>query len=213
LPPDTPGGRRQELSRAAAIEGFVAGFRSSIARRAPRGRYVVPLSGGRDSRHILFELRAQGFLDPECITARAPLASEDSDTVIARMLAHRIGIPHTIVEPPSSIEAERRKNLETQFESLEHRWYLGIADRMGSADAVYDGLGCDVLTDIRGEGGRTEEASQQLEGGRCRDLAVGMLLHPGRAFRKVFSPSLSSASTASTTDSARQSLETRTRGN
>jgi hypothetical protein len=53
--------RPQRLSRDAAIDGFIDLFRQAMSRRPPVGQdVVVPLSGGRDSRHILLELCESG---------------------------------------------------------------------------------------------------------------------------------------------------------
>jgi asparagine synthase (glutamine-hydrolysing) len=186
-------GKRQTVSRAEAIEGLVCLFRSAIAKRAPDSDdYVVPLSGGRDSRHILLELCVQGHRDPACVTCRLP---HSEDWQVATTLARRLGVRHTIADPPSSVAAERRKNLKTHFGSLEHCWYLGVAEHVKPTDIVYDGLAGDVLTDIRGEGHRTVDTSRLLEEGRLSELASQMLKGLGRTFDTILTSTLVAADT------------------
>ena len=61
-------------------------------------RWVLPLSGGRDSRALL-AFMARGGLRPRCVTwtthssARQPL----SDAFIARLVARRFGVEHELV--------------------------------------------------------------------------------------------------------------------
>ena len=51
----------QRLSRNAALDGYILLFREAIRRRQPAvDDFAVPLSGGRDSRHILLALCEAG---------------------------------------------------------------------------------------------------------------------------------------------------------
>ena len=65
--------------------------------------YAVPLSGGRDSRHILLELADQGFRNPICVTAKVMVASIDEDVVAAAQLTAALGLRHAVVDPPMPI--------------------------------------------------------------------------------------------------------------
>ena len=60
-----------ELSRDDAIDGFIERFRRAVERRLGAGPAHVPLSGGRDSRHILLELCALGRPPAACEIGRA----------------------------------------------------------------------------------------------------------------------------------------------
>jgi asparagine synthase (glutamine-hydrolysing) len=130
-------------SRQQAIDGFIDLCRQSVRRRLPLSRDVVmPLSSGRDSRHILFELRAAG-VRPLCVTVAryAPRPSEDER--IAPLVASAAGAAHTLVrQNPSQCAAEIRKNWLTHLCADEHAWYMAIADEVsGRAAVMYDGLG------------------------------------------------------------------------
>ncbi|RFA30758.1 hypothetical protein CAI21_04415 [Alkalilimnicola ehrlichii] len=133
--------------RNTLSDDFIALFRQSIRRRLPTtDDCAVPLSGGRDSRHILFELYTAGQR-PTCVTMQgSPLAKHDeSDTALA--LSRRLGLPHDLVpQARSRLRQEYRKNLLTEFCADEHGWFLPTTDYLSRTYAtVYDGIGGDVL--------------------------------------------------------------------
>lgn len=144
--------RSQHLSSDQAKEGYLAHFRVAMRRLAPPSdNFVVPLSGGRDSRHILFELHEMGLKPEACITQkRLPAGADeaDEDVAIARQLCRALGIPHVVVDQmPSKLSAELRKNTLTQFCALEHAWGLPFADCVSERwNYLYDGIGGDVLS-------------------------------------------------------------------
>ena len=140
--------RPQPIPRAAAVEGYIELFRRSISRRCPQqAGVVVPLSGGRDSRHILLELVEQGAR-PRCLTVRHYPPRPNDDARIAAALTARLGLDHAVLDVPSQrLAAERRKNELTHFCSDEHVQFLPLADRLnGRAEAAFDGIGGDVLS-------------------------------------------------------------------
>jgi asparagine synthase (glutamine-hydrolysing) len=87
---------RQEMSRQDAMDMYVELFRASIARSgAPERALIVPLSGGRDSRHIVFELCRQGIVPDECITAQSlPGVAYKTEVETAGKVCDALGIPH-----------------------------------------------------------------------------------------------------------------------
>lgn len=143
LPRPTP----LDLDRPRAIQIYGELFRQSIQRRQPEGRYAVPLSGGRDSRHIALELRRQGFR-PRCVTAEYFDPHFDQDRRIAIQLAQELGLPLTVVpQDRVLLAAEFEKNERTDYCADEHAWYLALADHLGRHfDTVYDGIGGDILS-------------------------------------------------------------------
>jgi asparagine synthase (glutamine-hydrolysing) len=132
-----------------AIDTYAALFKAAIRRFAPPSdKFVVALSGGRDSRHILLELCEAGFRPDACVTQRYFPPSLDEDTAIAAQLCRVLDLKHVIVEQsPSRLSAELRKNVLTHFCADEHSWALPLADYIrGRWDYVYDGLAGDVLS-------------------------------------------------------------------
>lgn len=143
LPRPTP----LDLDRKRAIQIYGDLFRQAIQRRQPEGRYAVPLSGGRDSRHIVLELHRQGFR-PRCVTAEYFDRHFDQDKLVAIQLARELGLPLTVVpQERMLLAAEFEKNERTNYCADEHAWYLSLADHLGQHfDTVYDGIGGDILS-------------------------------------------------------------------
>ena len=163
------------MGRDEAIDAFENTFRAAIARRPRRDRTIVPLSGGQDSRHILFELCRQESRPDGVFTARYPPPKADEDARIATILADRLGLPHVIVPAPrSGMAVEVEKNRRTNFASLEHGWFLGAASYVnGHADTVYDGMAGDTLSAAPQWDDRI---ASHLAGGDPRGLSA-FLLH------------------------------------
>jgi asparagine synthase (glutamine-hydrolysing) len=163
------------LTRAAAIDAYIDVFRDAVRRCGPGQRpNVVPLSGGRDSRHILFELCASGFVPERCLTLRNYPPRGSRDVVVATEIARAVGVTHELIEEiPSRASAEVRKNLITHFCADEHAWFMALADRLsGQNVAVWDGIAGDVLSN----GHRLEPVQLALaRAGNIEDLAQSML--------------------------------------
>lgn len=131
----------------ALVSEYVERFRAAVERTSPAGvQIVLPLSGGRDSRHILFELLAQRCVPEQCLTA-APLPPRSNEDVrVASLLAHELGLGHTVVTPSESrLEAVLRKDLLTSFCADEGEWLVALLPHL-SGYKVYDGLGGGVLS-------------------------------------------------------------------
>ncbi len=136
-----------DIDRAAALDAYVATFRQAMGRRPPRGRVAVPLSGGRDSRHILLELVAAGASPDVSVTARFFPPRPDEDAAVAPRIAAALGVPHVLLDQGDEREAESSKNLATGFCADEHAWFRVVGEFLGRAvDTVYDGIGGDVLS-------------------------------------------------------------------
>ena len=91
----------QQLTRDAALDAFILVFRQAIRRRLQLADdFVVPLSGGRDSRHILFELREAGHPPQFCVTARyfAPGDLAAGEIEIASHVANVLNVRHVVVD-------------------------------------------------------------------------------------------------------------------
>jgi asparagine synthase (glutamine-hydrolysing) len=167
------------VSRAQAVDGLVTLVREAVARRLPDAPSVVPLSGGRDSRHLLLQLRALGAA-PLCLTGHKFPPDRADDLRIARTLAARARVPHRRVPPPPSrFHAERRANLIQGLCADEGAWYLPLAAAIGARGGpCWDGIGGDVLTQSRFRDaataallarGRVEEAADRILGGSRTD--------------------------------------------
>jgi hypothetical protein len=127
--------------RAEAIEEYLHAFRAAIGRRV-RVDAVIGLSGGADSRHILLELVRIGCRPGLALTVDLP-GLEDAD--IARRLAARCGVAHHVLAPSDGPADEVRKCALVDFMSLQHRWFMAVADHIEQR-AWWDGIGGDVLS-------------------------------------------------------------------
>lgn len=132
-------------------EAYIELFRNSITRRAENeGSFIQPISGGRDSRHIIAELARQGMRPEYTYTVKTnyrdtPLGEEQ----IAAALAERLGLKHQIVTHPVTSELRREglKNILTSFSCDEGSWMLGAIDHLSAnRSALYDGFLGDVLS-------------------------------------------------------------------
>lgn len=143
IPPALP------MSRDEAMDAYIATFRDAVRRALPaRDGCVVPLSGGCDSRHILFELCALGAPPDACITLLNYPPRGQHDPGIARGVARAVGVRHEFVaEHPSRVHAELRKNFETHLCANEHAWFTALPDAIvGRWGTTFDGIAGDVLS-------------------------------------------------------------------
>jgi asparagine synthase (glutamine-hydrolysing) len=144
---DVPVPTMNNLNRASARDAYLDLFGDSMRRRTVDGAPIrLPLSGGRDSRHILLELFEQGVRPERCYTSS--LLTMNDDASVARALCDKLAIPHVVsVLPGDLIGTEVEKNERLNYEAFEHGWVWKLAQDMRSPDAVsYDGIAGDVLS-------------------------------------------------------------------
>jgi len=85
--------------RGADVDGLKTAMKETCASLdLDMTRWVLPLSGGRDSRALLAFLLQNG-LRPRCVTwtTRASLRNPLSDASVARLLARRLGVEHELL--------------------------------------------------------------------------------------------------------------------
>ncbi|MET9296213.1 asparagine synthase-related protein [Streptomyces sp. NPDC003077] len=139
LPVPGPAG----MTADEAVDGFVELFRAAIVRRLPDGPYVMPLSGGRDSRHILLELCRQGAPPRLCVSGTKFPPDPGADARVAAALAARLGLPHrTLDRPRSQFRAELAANPAQGMGTLDGAWIRPVLAYLRRHTAVsYDGIG------------------------------------------------------------------------
>jgi hypothetical protein len=139
----------QAISRRDAVKTYVRLFRQAIARRPPPDdKLFVPLSGGRDSRHILFELIHQGRYPAACVTVKYRPPATNEDTRIAKLIAEELAVRHKEVDRPTSwFEAVERDIRLTNYCGGGHAWMSPIASYLEHrATTIFDGIAGDVLS-------------------------------------------------------------------
>lgn len=176
-------------TRSAAIAEFGRRFQMAVDRLVPseHDRVCVPLSGGRDSRHILLALLNGGNRPACCVTLKHFPPKSNEDARIAAEVAAALGVHHVIIEPSRDpIGAELKKNELTNFCADEHAWAveLGRYVREGGFNVLYDGIAGDVLS-----AGLflTPENLNLYRRGKLVELAELILGHEGR-LRKMLTP-------------------------
>ena len=166
------------IARAEAVETYAGLFQSAVERTLPpNDDFFVPLSGGRDSRHILFAV-CKANRKPTCLTLIHPPPRPNEDARIARQICETLKLEHALLDQPHSrFESEIRKNERSGFCATEHGWFLPLGDFVEERRLpVYDGIAGDVLT-----GGMflTEERLRLYKQERLEELADKILAPEG----------------------------------
>lgn len=172
-------GRRQ-LSFDDAVDAYITLFDQATARRLPHtDRFTVPLSGGRDSRHILLALDKQGVKPPFCPTLQYRPPATNEDMRIAGLLTSRMGIEHVqVARPQSWFDAVLKDVHLTNYCGGGHSWSLPLAAYLkGRVDTMYDGLAGSVLSG----GFMLDEGRLALvRAGKFEELAVKLVSDSGK---------------------------------
>lgn len=139
-----------ELTRDQAVEAFIEIPRASIRRFLGQWGHPIalPLSGGRDSRHVLLEMLHQGRPPDTCLTFHHGGRALNHEMQAARALTARAGIHHTLLgKPRSRLRDAARVLLMTQLCADEHAQMMPMHDFLsGQKMASIDGIGGDILT-------------------------------------------------------------------
>lgn len=142
--------RALDIDREQAVEAFIELPRAAIRRFLADwpGPIALPLSGGRDSRHILLEMAHQGRLPDTCVTFHHGGRALNAEVQAARAVAQRVGARHTILgRPRTRLRDSLRGILMTQLCADEHAQMMPMHDFVsGSPFAAVDGIAGDILT-------------------------------------------------------------------
>ncbi len=144
-------GTTSAMSRKNAVRTYGELFQSAIGRMLPtkNDKVALPLSGGRDSRHILFALSKADRLPDACITVKYQPPKPNEDAAIAAVVARALGTKHVVVEASQNrFHDETRFNVLTNFCSQGPAQFVPLADyiRKEMYSRIYDGIGGDVLS-------------------------------------------------------------------
>lgn len=141
--------RASSISRGDAIDRYIDLFARSMAKRPPApSPCALPISGGRDSRHILLELHRTGHQPTVCVSALDHPPDPNEDPEVGAALCRELGVQHVVIDQRlSQFDAQVRKNRETSLAASAHGWYLAVADFInGRYGCTYDGIAGDVLS-------------------------------------------------------------------
>lgn len=164
------------ISREAAIEGMIDLPRDSlrILTDAWNGPTVLPLSGGRDSRHILLGLKHIGRPPEACVTFQAPAITLNSEALAARAVCERQEVPHHILAQPRAVSRDILRCLAlTGLCSDEHQQMMPMHDYLAGGNwAALDGIAGDILTNPDTD---AEAQYRRAQAGDFRAMAQAMI--------------------------------------
>lgn len=140
-----------KLSREEAKEKYAGLLQSAVAKCNSLHNMTIaaPLSGGRDTRHILFSLMREGIIPDLCLTVKDSSQQKNQDPEIAEYICKKLGLKHVVVHHENSIlKPEILKNNLTGFCTFEHAWLLKMGEYINdnSVDFIFDGIAGDVLS-------------------------------------------------------------------
>ncbi len=138
-------GERSDISVEDARKKFAELFQKAIEKYKDAGfkKIGVPLSGGRDSRHILFALNKADIDVHSALTTYAQAPKPDQDAIVASEVTKAVGVNHVLFDQPAiSLEQELEKNRIANFIALHHSWIVPIARYLeeNEFDVIFDGL-------------------------------------------------------------------------
>jgi hypothetical protein len=168
----------KNLSFDDAVDQFSLLFDRAVQKRLPKDDdFIVPLSGGRDSRHILFALDAHGKKPKTCVTLQYRPPATNEDARVAELIADEMGIPHVVIEKaPSWFHAVLKDVHLTNLCGGSHAWVLPLAAWLTNrTNTTYDGLAGSVLSG----GFLTDEKKVQLYNENCLEELASILLSEG----------------------------------
>ncbi|MGH7585188.1 MAG: hypothetical protein ACREMH_02980 [Gemmatimonadales bacterium] len=134
------GGRRRRQPEYPAV------LREAISRAlsAAPGRLALPLSGGLDSRLMLFSMLDLGVTPELCVTLRHHPPRTDLDVELAAEIAAEVGIPHVVLGQNGDRLGQQLGNLSrTHLCTHEHAWYRPLPEFLAAQrfDTFLDGIG------------------------------------------------------------------------
>jgi asparagine synthase (glutamine-hydrolysing) len=136
------------IARHDAINRAIELTAMAVERRRGSLDVAIPLSGGRDSRHILLALAASGHAPSFAVTVPRcpPTAAEDER--IAALVAMHLHVPHVVVsQSREPAAAEARKNIATNYCADEHAWFFPMIDYVNEhAGGTFEGIGGSLWT-------------------------------------------------------------------
>ncbi len=136
---------RTDISLEDSITKFAELFQKAIEKYRDAGfkKIGVPLSGGRDSRHILLALDRAGIPVHSALTTKSQAPKPEEDSIIAAKVTEAMGVNHVIFDQPAvSLEQELEKNEVGNFICLHHSWILPLAHHLeeNEFDVIFDGI-------------------------------------------------------------------------
>jgi len=164
-------------------------FTTAIARRRPpdHARFVMPISGGKDSRLILFEFLRQGYRPGMCVSTSTEPPRINDDVKIGEALCDALGLPWRRLELTGSpLARELEKDARSHYLADEHGWYMPLMAYLGDyADYAYDGIGLDVFLNCMLW---SDDRNRLVRAGNAQAIADNLLRPDEAAWKSALRP-------------------------
>lgn len=139
------------IGRGEAVDSYIERFRDAIERTLPENPQTtaLPLSGGRDSRHIALELHRQGFRPGLVFSQHHNGSRLDNDAPVARRVCDALGWNCIqVARSADPLGDEIVKNQTFDFLTDEHGWFMPSARMLNSQqiETIFDGIAGDALS-------------------------------------------------------------------
>lgn len=162
--------RRRQAAYAAVVREAVCQALDSTP-----GRTALPLTGGLDSRLLLYSALESGRAPDACVTVRHHPPRQDEDSTLAGVLAGDAGLPHVVLDQERDRLGQQLRNLRrTHLCTHEHAWYhpLPAYLRAEGYAAFLDGIGGDLQAEPNYI---TQGVNRLMDAGRVEDAAASIL--------------------------------------
>ncbi len=132
------------LNSEQIVDTYIELTKQAVARNLPDNeKFIMPLSGGRDSRMMLLELMERGYKPELCVTC-----GEMRDVKIAKQICDKLDLNHKVLHPRQRwVKDSVRKNVRISFSTLQHDWLMALGDFVRTSNMLsYDGNGVGMFS-------------------------------------------------------------------
>jgi asparagine synthetase B (glutamine-hydrolysing) len=140
------------IDKDSAVKEYERLFSSAVSscwKAAATEPMIVPLSGGRDSRHILLESIRQGYRPEHCVTYDPTFreaGAYDPEWHCAKQITELFNLKHEKIKTLQSKHAEQLRTIYlAHLGTDEHVQLLSLARHLSGKSAL-DGIGGDTLS-------------------------------------------------------------------
>ena len=164
-------------ARARGQPAYVAAVCEAVGRAldSTPGRTALPLTGGLDSRLLLYALLEVGRPPDCCVTVQHHPPRQDDDAVLAAELAADAGLRHVVLDQERDRLGQQLRNLRrTHLCTHEHAWYHPLPAYLHAQgfSAFVDGIGGDLQAEPNYI---TQGVNRLMDAGRVEDAAASIL--------------------------------------
>lgn len=139
------------IDRTAAILEYERLFSAAIRScwQTITDPVIIPLSGGRDSRHILLESTRQGYVPDHCVTYDPTFghpSAYDPEWACAKQITELVNIKHEKIKTLQSRHADQLRTIYlSHLGTDEHVQFLALSRHL-AGKTFLDGIGGDTLS-------------------------------------------------------------------